>query len=144
MIVPAVLPLAMTAELRRDLVVRVATVPDGNRELHCFKIKKRERWLEAFECTREIALDQHAAGLDRAPLAIGWRIESDAVGEIVNRGVALRLELRRAALQDIEERADVVLWKRRPAAREEGALVWLRAVGADGDVRERPREHRQL
>ena len=102
----------MAAELGWYLIVRVAAVPDGNRELHGLEVEERERRLEWLERASEVALHDHAARPHRAPLPFSLGVESQPAGQVLYRDVSKRLELLRPVLA-AKERADVM--PRQPA-----------------------------
>ena len=132
--------LNVAAELGRHRIVGMATLPHGDGEAHGLEVEECDRGHEGVQRAGEGRLDDDPAFLHRPALPVRDLPQRHVLRQVVDRLVALLVELQGPAPHSVE-RAHVVGRQGRPAARHERALVGRRAVRPDGQVRNRPLEH---
>src|SRR5229473_1086520 len=141
---PAAPLLDVDAELHRYELPRPASRPAWDGETHRLEVQKGERRRELGECRRERGLHHHATGLDRLHLARVDHRQLEIGGQVVERGIPVRLILEHLLPLDAVQAADVVVGKRWPTAFDERALMRFAAMIPDRDIGKRAREHAGL
>ena len=121
----------------------MASVPHGHGEPDRLEVEEGDRRDEGLEGLGEARLHDELARLDSPALAVRDRPQGHVLRKVVDRVVALLVELQGPAPHGVE-RAHVVRREFRPAPLGEGALVRGRTVRADRDAGERAGEHRRL
>src|SRR6266540_569480 len=123
------------AQLHRNLVVGMTTVPARDRKHDGLEIDVRHRMRDSAKRLDElIPLDEQVALAQTTALARGDGAELEILRQILDPRQTIALVLHRLLEADAIEMADVIVFHVRPAAIHERARPWLGAMAPDCDL----------